>query len=103
MKRRFAMQRTINGTTVELVKGDIAGQSDMDSVVNAANAWLRTGGGVAGRPVYGAGHSPSRAQPSIGGIHYGVHVRLTRYVTLDQFYSRPVDRPLHGKPPLHPG
>jgi len=42
------MQRTINGTTVELVKGDIAGQSDMDSVVNAANAWLRTGGGVAG-------------------------------------------------------
>ena len=36
------------GVTIELTTGDIAEQSDMDAVVNAANAQLRTGGGVAG-------------------------------------------------------
>jgi O-acetyl-ADP-ribose deacetylase len=34
--------------TVECVQGDIARQTDMEAVVNAANAELRTGGGVAG-------------------------------------------------------
>lgn len=38
----------VNGTTIELVVGDIAAQSDIDAVVNAANAELRIGGGVAG-------------------------------------------------------
>ncbi len=33
---------------LELVVGDIAAQEDFDAVVNAANAQLRTGGGVAG-------------------------------------------------------
>lgn len=35
-------------TKLECVQGDIAAQDDMDAVVNAANAWLRTGSGVAG-------------------------------------------------------
>jgi len=39
---------TLAGVTVECVKGDIAAQPDMIAVVNAANAQLRTGGGVAG-------------------------------------------------------
>ncbi len=34
--------------TVECVGGDIAAQPDLDAVVNAANAQLRSGGGVAG-------------------------------------------------------
>jgi len=34
--------------TIECVKGDIAKQPDMTTVVNAANAWLKPGGGVAG-------------------------------------------------------
>ena len=43
------MQRhTIAGVTVELAQGDIAAQEDVAAVVNAANAELRTGGGVAG-------------------------------------------------------
>lgn len=43
------MQQTnYNGVTIELKRGDIANQPDMDAVVNAANAQLRTGGGVAG-------------------------------------------------------
>jgi O-acetyl-ADP-ribose deacetylase (regulator of RNase III) len=39
---------TIGGVGVECVRGDIAAQADVDAVVNAANAWLRPGGGVAG-------------------------------------------------------
>lgn len=34
--------------TVQLVQGDITQQDDLDAVVNAANAQLTTGGGVAG-------------------------------------------------------
>lgn len=33
---------------LEIVRGDIANQPDISAVVNAANAQLRTGGGVAG-------------------------------------------------------
>lgn len=42
------MQITRSGVTLELVQGNIAAQADVDAVVNAANAQLRTGGGVAG-------------------------------------------------------
>jgi len=38
----------IAGVTLELVQGDITNQPDVDAIVNAANAQLRTGGGVAG-------------------------------------------------------
>lgn len=41
-------KRTIHGVTVECVLGDIANQPGMEAVVNAANAELRIGGGVAG-------------------------------------------------------
>jgi O-acetyl-ADP-ribose deacetylase len=41
-------QRQIGKVTIECVQGDIANQPDMDAVVNAANAELRIGGGVAG-------------------------------------------------------
>jgi len=42
------MAITIGDTTIELVRGDIARQDGFDAVVNAANAELRIGGGVAG-------------------------------------------------------
>jgi O-acetyl-ADP-ribose deacetylase (regulator of RNase III) len=38
----------VDGVTVELVTGDIVEQPDVDAVVNAANAELLPGGGVAG-------------------------------------------------------
>lgn len=38
----------IKGVTIECVRGNIANQPDMDAICNAANAELRTGGGVAG-------------------------------------------------------
>jgi len=42
------MERKMGKVSVECVQGDIANQPDMEAVVNAANAWLRQGGGVAG-------------------------------------------------------
>lgn len=41
-------ERTLHGVTVECVQGDIADQPGVDAVVNAANADLRSGAGVAG-------------------------------------------------------
>lgn len=38
----------MSGVTIELVRGDIASQPDIGAIVNAANAQLRIGGGVAG-------------------------------------------------------
>jgi O-acetyl-ADP-ribose deacetylase (regulator of RNase III) len=42
------IERTRLGVVIECVQGDIARQHDVDAVVNAANAQLRSGGGVAG-------------------------------------------------------
>jgi O-acetyl-ADP-ribose deacetylase len=44
----FMTKRNLHGATLECVQGDIARQPDMETVVNAANAELRIGGGVAG-------------------------------------------------------
>lgn len=41
-------RRTLHGVVIECVTGDIVRQPDLDAVVNAANAQLRIGGGVAG-------------------------------------------------------
>jgi len=42
------VRRTVHGVTVECVQGDITSQDDVTAIVNAANAELRSGGGVAG-------------------------------------------------------
>ena len=42
------IRRQIGNVTIELTVGDITTQADLDVVVNAANAQLQTGGGVAG-------------------------------------------------------
>jgi O-acetyl-ADP-ribose deacetylase (regulator of RNase III) len=42
------MKRSIADLTVEVTEGNIVDQPDMDAIVNAANAQLRIGGGVAG-------------------------------------------------------
>lgn len=42
------MKKHFKGIDLEILQGDIAQQYDIDAVVNAANAQLKTGGGVAG-------------------------------------------------------
>lgn len=42
------MVKTISGVEIECVRGDIASQQGITAVVNAANAQLMMGGGVAG-------------------------------------------------------
>ncbi|MFP3907650.1 MAG: macro domain-containing protein [Acidimicrobiales bacterium] len=42
------MERSVGEVTIEVVEGDIADQVGFDGVVNAANAELLPGGGVAG-------------------------------------------------------
>jgi len=42
------LRRLFGKVWVECISGDITAQADVDAVVNAANAWLRPGGGVAG-------------------------------------------------------
>jgi O-acetyl-ADP-ribose deacetylase len=41
-------RKTVRGVAIECLTGDIVHQADMDAIVNAANAELRPGGGVAG-------------------------------------------------------
>lgn len=41
-------KRKVGDSTIELVVGDIAEQPDVEAIVNAANAQLKIGGGVAG-------------------------------------------------------
>jgi len=42
------MERTVDGVRIEVIQGDITSQGDVNAIVNAANAQLESGGGVAG-------------------------------------------------------
>ncbi len=42
------MEKKTYGIKIECIQGDIASQTGIDAIVNAANAQLRIGGGVAG-------------------------------------------------------
>lgn len=63
--------RNLQGVTLECVQGDIARQPDMDAIVNAANAELRIGGGVAGAIHRGAGPELERECQPLAPIQPG--------------------------------
>jgi O-acetyl-ADP-ribose deacetylase (regulator of RNase III) len=80
------MKRKIYGITIECIMGDISAQKDITAVVNAANAQLRTGGGVAGALHRAAGpglEEESRALAPIKpgeAVITGGHQLPNRYV-----------------------
>lgn len=84
---------TVAASTVELVRGDITAQADLDAVVNAANAELRTGGGVAGAIHRAAGPELARACRPLAPIAPG------EVVATDAF-GLPNRRVLHALGPV---
>ena len=93
------MRRTFGAVTVECVRGDITSQDDVEAVVNAANARLEPGGGVAGAIHRAAGPGLAREATPLGPIAPGEavitggHDLPNRYVihTLGPVYGQ--DRP----------
>jgi O-acetyl-ADP-ribose deacetylase len=93
------VRRTVGAVTVECVRGDITSQEDVTAIVNAANAELRSGGGVAGAIHRAAGpglEEEARPLAPIGpgeAVITGGYELPNRYVihTLGPVYGR--DRP----------
>jgi O-acetyl-ADP-ribose deacetylase (regulator of RNase III) len=74
--RRDSMERVINRSVLELVQGDIT-EMETDAIVNAANAELVLGGGVAGAIRKKGGPSIQEECKRIGGTHVGGAVITT--------------------------
>ncbi len=70
------MERVINRSVIELVQGDIT-EMETDAIVNAANAHLVLGGGVAGAIRRKGGPAIQEECNRIGGTHVGGAVITT--------------------------
>ncbi|SES06387.1 macro domain-containing protein [Salipaludibacillus aurantiacus] len=88
------MQWTVNGKTIEVTQGNIAAQEDMAAVVNAANAQLVTGGGVAGALHTAAGPELAEAGQKYAPIKPGEAV-------LTLAFNLPNDAVIHCLGPVY--
>ena len=89
------LRHQIDDITLELVRGDITRQDDLDAVVNAANAWLAPGGGVAGAIHRAAGPELLEACEPLAPIAPGEAV-ITRAGRLPNEYVIHCLGPVHG-------
>jgi len=69
------LEKTVNGKTLRLVKGDITARN-VDAIVNAANSHLQHGGGVAGAIVRKGGQVIQDESDMIGFVPVG-HAAVT--------------------------
>jgi O-acetyl-ADP-ribose deacetylase len=90
------MSKKISGITIEYVKGDIAAQSDLDAVVNAANRDLVIGGGVAGAIHRKAGPKLEEESAKLGPIKPGQAVITGAYQLPNKFVVHCLG-PVYGK------
>jgi O-acetyl-ADP-ribose deacetylase len=90
------MRSMFGDVTVECIRGDITSQDDVEAVVNAANARLEPGGGVAGAIHRAAGPGLAEEAVPLGPIEpgeaviTGAHGLPNRYVvhTLGPVYGQ---------------
>jgi len=73
------MKLVINGVELQATQGNIAAQPDIKAIVNAANAALRTGGGVAGAIHKAAGPELEKEAIPLGPIRPGEAVITGAY------------------------
>ncbi len=85
---------TVGQASLELAQGDITAQPDLDAIVNAANAQLTTGGGVAGAIHRAAGPQLARAARGLAPIAPGE-------VVAPDAFNLPNRRVLHALGPVY--
>ncbi len=90
------MERTIHGITLEARQEDITTAPDLDAVVNAANAQLRTGGGVAGALHNAAGPGLAKECRELAPIEPGEAV-ITSAHDLPNSYVIHTLGPVYGR------
>jgi O-acetyl-ADP-ribose deacetylase (regulator of RNase III) len=89
------MKTKINSTVLELIQGDITKQTT-DGIVNAANAALQMGGGVAGAIRRRGGSKIQEECNRIGGTHVGGAVITTGGNLAAKYVIHAVD-PIFGE------
>jgi len=90
------MEKIFKNIQFEAVIGDIANQPDVDAVVNAANAQLQTGGGVAGAIHRAAGSELYEECRKLAPIKPGEAV-------ISKAYNLPNDYVIHCLGPVYTG
>jgi len=85
---------TIHDVRIECIHGNIADQPDMDAVVNAANAELRIGGGVAGAIHRAAGEGLEQECRPLAPIQPGMAVATGAHNLPNRFV-------IHSRGPIY--
>lgn len=86
----------LNGLALEIVQGNIVKQPDLEAVVNAANAELKIGGGVAGAIHKAAGPKLRQETKKLAPIKPGEAVLTGSYNLPNEFIIHTLG-PVYGK------